>query len=200
MNTGKEGNGMEHVFQVLEQDVRKRVRLGGFELLRTDGGIMYRNNAGFHLWVAPYVVGLDGKAKETSLYSMLSTLMDLSESDGKDDAGRFAEALSIAVECVCTWPLVAFSETETPAADFLGIDAGRLSDDERDALSMPMPFFFAKRLLDYLTAQAEKMVGAEAKEDGDESVRILAEDKADMERTEILSQIIGDDGGKEAGA
>lgn len=191
------GTGFE--FSVAEKDIKERIRFGGFELLRTDNGIMYRNNAGFHLWCAPYVAGLDGKAKETSLYSALSFLMRSTQEEpewvsveGGGVTGRqIREALSLAVQCSCTWPLTAFSETNTSAADFFGIDIDWLPEKERADFSMPTPYFFAKRFMEYLTRQGEALLSrSEATdEDADADARILVEDMAAIERSETLAEI-----------
>lgn len=191
--------GRDFEFRLMEADIKERARFGGFELLRTVNGIMYRNNAGFHLWCAPYVAGLDGKAKETSLYSALSYLMDLGRGDveWKDVEGvltkeRMEEALSLAVECTCTWPLVAFTETGTSAADFFGINAESMPAEEREKFSMPVPYFFAERFMEYLRKQARDLQDGTYREESDADARILAEDMNEMEQTETLIGIAGE--------
>lgn len=177
-------------FTIREDDIKQREQFGGFELLRTVSGIMYRNNAGFHVWCTPYATSPDGKTGKNSLYSTMELLMNLKdekskrkETDDKKEAetmDNVMDALAIALECSCSWPTVAFSDSHTTAADFLGLPLDIIPNDKKEALSLPVAFFFANRYMGYLTEMAKNYLEQEKRKDNEDDSRILFEDKAKM--------------------
>lgn len=68
-------NGMAYEFCIKQKDVIERVHFGGFEVIKTKGGIMFKNYSGFHVYTTPYSVGVDGVAHENSLYAWLDNLI-----------------------------------------------------------------------------------------------------------------------------
>lgn len=183
-----ETNGFEFILK--EKDIKQREQFGGFELLRTVSGIMYRNNAGFHVWCTPYATTIDGKTGHNSLYSTMELLMNLKEAkrnrkdtDDKKEAetmDNVMDALSIALACSCSWPTVAFSDGHTTAADFLGLPTDTIPEEKKDIFSLPLAFFFAKRYMEYLTNMAEEYLNQEKRKDNEDDSRVLFEDKTNF--------------------
>lgn len=109
-------------FKISSSQVTERVHFGGFELIRTKSGIMFKTYTGFHIWVTPYAMGLDGKAHPKSLYAWLDNLIDVKKAyDGHegepfDENGRtkgeILEAMVIMTQSNLMAPLTSFIDEE----------------------------------------------------------------------------------------
>lgn len=121
-------------FSLKSQDIVKVADFGAFEVIITKRGAMFRTHTGFHVWCSPYVLGLDGKACEASLYAWLKNLADAKElfparsGEAYPDAGGatygdILDYMRIVTEANMTYPLVAFTDIETAA----GLASQRIS-------------------------------------------------------------------------
>lgn len=82
----KVDNTLSYEFCIKEKDVLERVHFGSFEVIKTKGGIMFKNYTGYHVFTTPYAVGYDGVAHENSLYQWLDNLIEAKKlSEGRLD-------------------------------------------------------------------------------------------------------------------
>lgn len=49
----------------------------GFEIVESKEGIMFRNHTGYHIFVTPYTVDVEGNAQNNSLYAWLHNLVNM---------------------------------------------------------------------------------------------------------------------------
>lgn len=110
-------------FIIEESDVLEKENFGSFEIVLTKQGAIWKNFSGYRVFTTPYAVGVvDGKAKETSLYSWLKFVVDFKKSiNGKEneifsEAGvtnqDFLDGLKITTEANLIKPQVIFTDVE----------------------------------------------------------------------------------------
>ena len=121
-NTLNKSIPLANEFDILASDVIKRENFGGFELIKTKKGIMFKNYTGYHIWISRYSassVGLDGKAHEFCLYLAMDELFSLREKAEKDPNGiivddvtneSFYNSKAIVLESNLLRPLVVFTD------------------------------------------------------------------------------------------
>lgn len=111
-------------FSISDDEVKERIYFGRFEVVKTAKGIMYRHYTGYFVFVTPYAVDRDGKARKASLYRWLDDLIAIHrmysghESEPLDDEGMkctkgdFMDALRNITEANLSYPLTAFIDQD----------------------------------------------------------------------------------------
>lgn len=138
-------------FRIGSGEVLERQHFGAFELVKTRRGIMFKTYTGFHVWTTPYAAGLDGKARQKSLYAWLDNLIEAKkayeghEGEAFGDSGRtkgeVLEAMVIMTEANLAAPLTAFVDEERASGFALEYMAWLNGMQERlaEAMSAPAP-------------------------------------------------------------
>lgn len=168
-------NKLSFEFSIRENEVIERENFGAFEVVKTKKGIMYKNYTGYHIFVTPYAVGLDGKAHETSLYAWLDNLLQTKKAfDGHleepfEDAGitkgDLLNADKIITESNLSWPMTAFIDVEKAAS-------------------------FANDYMKWLNAQQEKLQKVMSEDAPEEDLKAQAEFEArEKELTATMNMI-----------
>lgn len=120
-NTLNKSIPISNEFDILPSDVIKRENFGGFELIKTKKGIMFKNYTGYHVWTTQYAVGIDGKAHEYSLYAALDELFELKKLAEKKPKGLVVEGVTnkdiyeskcIVVQANLTKPVTVFTDVQ----------------------------------------------------------------------------------------
>ena len=96
-NTLNKSIPLANEFDILASDVIKRENFGGFELIKTKKGIMFKNYTGYHIWISKYSaasVGLDGKAHEFCLYLAMDELFSLKKKSEQDPNGIIVDGVT----------------------------------------------------------------------------------------------------------
>lgn len=138
-------------FKLASGEVLERVHFGAFELVKTKRGIMFKTYTGYHVWVTPYAVGLDGKAKPKSLYAWLDNLIEAKEAYGGHESepfgdsghtkGEILESMVVLTQANIVYPLTAFVDEDRAtkfALDYM--EWLRLQQDALSAaMSSPVP-------------------------------------------------------------
>ena len=121
-NTLNKSIPLANEFDILASDVIQRENFGGFELVKTKKGIMFKNYTGYHIWISKYSaasVGLDGKAHEFCLYLAMDELFSLKKKAEQDPNGiivdgvtneAFYNSKAIVLESNLLRPLVVFTD------------------------------------------------------------------------------------------
>lgn len=121
-NTLNKSIPLANEFDILARDVIQRENFGGFELIKTKKGIMFKNYTGYHIWISKYSaasVGLDGKAHEFCLYLAMDELFSLKKKAEQDPGGiivdgvtneSFYNSKAIVLESNLLRPLVVFTD------------------------------------------------------------------------------------------
>ena len=118
-NTINKSIPLANEFDILPSDVIQRENFGGFELVKTKKGIMFKNYTGYHVWTTQYAVGIDGKAHEYSLYSALNELFNLKKLSEEEPDGIVVEGVTnkdifesecIVVQANLTKPVTVFTD------------------------------------------------------------------------------------------
>lgn len=115
-----------YIFDIKPNEVIEQENFGSFEVIKTERGIMFKNYTGYHVWTTPYAVGTDGKAHETSLYSVLNDLLKMKKMfEGHENEeleelndekgitkGDLLETERIVVEANLTRPMTVFTNRD----------------------------------------------------------------------------------------
>ena len=121
-NTINKSIPLVNEFDILPSDVIQRENFGGFELIKTKKGIMFKNYTGYHVWISKYsqaTVGINGEAHEFCLYLAMNELFVLKELAEKDPNGIVYKELTneqlfnskvIVLQSNILRPLVVFSD------------------------------------------------------------------------------------------
>lgn len=110
------------------EDIEEVADFGTFAIVKSKKGIMFKTYTGFHVWTAPYVLDLNGKAQKNSLYAWLESVMEAKVScEGKHGTEMYPEtdvtrhdmleAMKIITEANILYPITAFTNLDT-ATDF----------------------------------------------------------------------------------
>ena len=96
-NTLNKSIPLANEFDVLASDIIQRENFGGFELVKTKKGIMFKNYTGYHVWISKYSaasVGLDGKAHEFCLYLAMDELFELKKKAEQEPNGIIVDGVT----------------------------------------------------------------------------------------------------------
>lgn len=174
-NPGQGDQMAGFLFNLRHEDIVDRADFGGFELIKTKAGIMYRNHTGFHIWTTPYAILPDGRRGETSLYQWLDNMIKakselggdpgaMYDSDGTFTNSDVLDTMRIVTEACMTWPMTAF------------IDVNHASE-------------FAKDYIERLAAQANDLRDAmSALSDSPDEDGILAEERFRADAIDLLGE------------
>lgn len=162
-------------FCIKTSEVLERENFGSFELIKTKGGIMFKNYTGFHVWTTRYAVGYDRKVGEYTLYQALDELFRLKKLaaeapyadyvDGLSNKAAFVN-LSIVVQANLTQPMTIFQ-------------------DKRKATEN------ACKYMDWLKEMEEKLKESSSKL-MEEDLKKTALFEADLQNSAQIKDILGD--------
>lgn len=167
-------------FFLKSEDIVKVSDFGGFELIFTKTGVMFKTHTGFHVWCTPYVLDLEGKAHENSLYAWLRQLAEAKESYSGEAAlepfeemenvtkGDILDSMRIITEANMTHPITAFVDMETATQ-------------------------FASKRLAWLGEMQEKLATAmteEVKEETDADIKANFEHSKNIIELEKLNKVL----------
>lgn len=139
MANGKEQQGFE--FIIKESDVLERENFGPFEIVVFKQGICFKNYTGYKVFTAPYSVGLDGVAHETSLYAWLRYMVDFKKSvKGRENEmfgetastnKEFLDGMKVLTEANLIKPMTVFTDingAQEEAENYMKWMEGRMKD------------------------------------------------------------------------
>ena len=121
-NTLNKSIPLANEFDIIASDVIQRENFGGFELVKTKRGIMFKNYTGYHIWISKYSsssVGINGKAHEFCLYLAMDELFELKKKAEKEPNGiivdgvtneTFYNSKAIVLQSNLLRPLVVFTD------------------------------------------------------------------------------------------
>lgn len=119
----KEIKSNEVVFNLESKDIVERENFGHYEIILTKKGALFKTYTGFHVWASRYVLGVDGKAGDMSLFSWLNALIRMKKEitghekepyEGNSDITKedMLESLKIITEANLTAPMTVFANEE----------------------------------------------------------------------------------------
>lgn len=103
-------------------DVLERENFGSFEIVITKQGAIFKNYTGFRVFTAPYAVGLDGVAHETSLYAWLKYMVDFKKSIAGKENEMFGDTTSTNQDLLDGMKVVTEANLIRPMTVFIDID------------------------------------------------------------------------------
>jgi len=163
-------------FSISEKDVIKRKHFGRFEVIKTKQGMLFKTYTGYRVFVEPYIVDINGKAQQTSLYTWLDELLLLFEAyEGKEQEplqedigsatkGDLLDMMKITTEANLLYPTTAFVDRDLAAKR-------------------------AIEYMDWVKEQIESLRNAMSEEVKDEDLKANAEFNAKGEVMETLREM-----------
>lgn len=137
-------------FIIEEKDVLERENFGSFEIMVCRTGCIFKNYTGYRVFTAPYAVGADGVAHETSLYAWLKYMVDFRKSvKGRENEmfgetdftnKEFLNGMKVLTEANLVKPMTVFADMEEArkeAENYMRWMEGRMKDLNRAMNAAP---------------------------------------------------------------